>query len=103
MIEEFLDRIYMLCARHEPEEAADLVFARIDSILSAGEFEICDVLISKVDVGRLDSNLMVSFLMTTVAAAEKLPSRLGFVSKVETALRNIKGEQAAANLVCRFK
>ena len=94
-----LDRIYHLCQQSEPDDAIDVIFERVDSLLSQGHFGECDRLLGRVDIERLDSDLMVAFLAITAAARDKLPGRTSLRARVAEALHRLKGEQYAAELM----
>jgi hypothetical protein len=82
----WLPEVYSLVESGNPEAAADLVFDNIDELLSAGDFPRTNELLQMVDVKRLDTNLMISFLAITLAAKSKLPSRAPLLRRVEARL-----------------
>jgi hypothetical protein len=97
-----LYRVYCLCEEQKIDQALDEVFERIDGLLSASRFEECDRLLDQVDVNRLNSHLLVGFLTITAAARHKLTARERLYTRVAQALRRLKGEQYAAQLLSRL-
>lgn len=85
----WLDELYSLVARHDPDSAIDLLFANVDDLLSEGAFRRCDALLKTIDPKRLDSNLLVAALSATKRAAPLLHERQAFVRRVRTRLQEL--------------
>ena len=85
----WLDELYSLVARHDPDSAIDLLFANVDDLLSEGAFRRCDALLKTIDPKRLDSNLLVAALSATKRAAPLLHERPAFVRRVRTRLQEL--------------
>ncbi|NJK32157.1 MAG: hypothetical protein HC927_06975 [Deltaproteobacteria bacterium] len=82
----WLEDIYSLVAAGDSRAAADILCERIDDMLLAGEFARCDGVLRSIDIGRLDSKLLVTLLSVTVAAAGQLTERSRLVTKIERRL-----------------
>jgi len=68
------------------DRAIDILFKHIDTMFLDGEFEGCNEILPKIDLERLDTNLLVGLLSITVAAKDKLPSRPELVRRIEERL-----------------
>lgn len=90
----WLDDVYSLVVKAKPDAAVDVLFARVDELLRRREFDRCDSLLRAVDLGRLDTNLMVALLSITQPAASKLKARLEVVEKIEKHLRLLAPDRA---------
>src|SRR5258707_15637905 len=76
-INEFLEEVYHLAAG-DLQSATDTIFETIDRLLLDGAFTVCNEILRCVDVRRLPTALMRSFLTITAAAKDKLPARSAF-------------------------
>ncbi|MCA9182226.1 MAG: hypothetical protein KDA51_12260 [Planctomycetales bacterium] len=94
----WLPTVYSLVGQAREEEAADIVFEKIDDLLCAGQFRRCDELLQMVDVKRLDTKVMLSFLAITLAAKDKLPGRRSLVQHVENRLKVLIPDRAKSLL-----
>lgn len=101
-IEEFLEKVYMLVALNDEQGATDLVFDYFDRLLSDGASTACDAVLRKVDVDRLSTSLMRSFLSITAAAKRKLPSRIGLYWEIKQAMFRLKGPVKTERLLGRL-
>ena len=90
----WLDDVYSLVVKSKPDAAVDVLFARIDELLTRRDFDRCDSLLRAVDLGRLDTNLMVALLSITLPASSKLKARVEVVDKIEKQLREKAPERA---------
>ena len=89
----WLDEVYAGVAAGDIDAAMDLVFDRIDGHLIEGHFESVDDLLAVVDLGALDTNLVVGFLTATLSAADRLPRRVDFVKRAREALARLAPER----------
>jgi len=94
----WLPDVYSLVDRREYETAGDLLFDKVDDLLSAGDLRRCDEMLQMVDVKRLDTNLMISFLAVTLAAKLELPSRAALVRRIEAKLEELAPERVESLL-----
>jgi hypothetical protein len=90
----FLDGVYQAVAQGDTDGAADKVYDRIDRLLERGEFATCDRLLRRIDLGQLDSNVMVAFLVITLPARQHLHERGPFYRGVERILSRDRGREA---------
>lgn len=79
----WLDEVYVLVSQQNLEGAIDLLFDRIDDLLLAGRMQECDKILRAVELGRLESNLLVGLLTATLPAAHSLPYRATLVVEIE--------------------
>jgi hypothetical protein len=66
----------------------------MDGLLERGEFAACDRILQRIDLGRLDSNLMVAFLVITLPARQHLHERGPFYREVQRILTRDRGQEA---------
>lgn len=85
----WLGELYSFVARHEPDNAIDVLFSHVDDMLSEGAFHRCDALLKTIDPKRLDSNLLVAALSATKRAAHQLAERQAFVRRVRARLQEL--------------
>ena len=90
----WLAEVYSLVQKQMPDEAIDILFLHIDSLLSAGDFEGCDSVLQLVDVTQLDVNLNVALLSVTKRAAPLLKERANLVRKVKAHLMKQDAERS---------
>ncbi len=83
----WLDEIYSLIAHSRPDAAVDILFNRFDDLFSRSEFERCDEVLRAIDLGRLDTNLLVAVLSITRPARDSLSAREEIVRSVERELQ----------------
>jgi hypothetical protein len=101
-IEDFLDEVYRLASLNDIEGATDRIFDHIDRLLSDGAFIVCDEILRRVDVEKLPTALMRSFLTITAAAKDKLPWREALYQKVERKMIQLKGEEKTKRIIGRL-
>ena len=64
----------------------DIIYDRIDDLLSDGKFNEVDNMLKNLDVNRIDEDEMLSYLTITAAAKNILLNRKAFFEKVKTKL-----------------
>jgi hypothetical protein len=102
-IVSFLDEIYDLSQAGDTETATDKIFDTIDRLLINECFTIVDVILHDVDVDRIDTGLMRSFLTITCPAKGKLPSRESLYKKIEAKMIYLKGQEGADRIIGLLK
>jgi hypothetical protein len=98
-ISRFLERVYQAVARGDSDGATDEVYDQVDGLLERGDFAACDRILQLVDLDRLDSNLMVAFLVITLPVREHLRERRAFHGAVERILTTDRGKEAAEGIL----
>jgi hypothetical protein len=98
-IRDFLEDVYGLAARGDLQSATDRVFDTIDRLLCDGSDDICDEILSRVDVPRLPTGVIRSFLTITAPAKERLPSRPSFFAKAQREVTRLRGADMAQRLL----
>ncbi len=91
---QFLERIYQAVARGDAEGATDELFDRMDRLLEADDFAACDRILQRANLDRLESNLIVAFLVITLPAREHLRERGSFYHGVERMLTRDRDKEA---------
>jgi hypothetical protein len=86
--------VYSLVARKCAEQAADLLFRKIDLQLRAAEFQVVDGWLRALDLKRLDSAILVAILGLTRPAAAQLKLRAAFVNAVRKRLLQVEPDRA---------
>jgi hypothetical protein len=99
----WIDDVYSLVAKKEPDKAIDILFNHVDEWLLRNEFTRCNDLFHVVDVKRLDTHLLVALLSITLAASQKLPDRPKFVLRVERQLKESRPECEVNDLLKGLK
>ena len=81
-----LDAMYQFVEEGRTAAALDVLFNHIDDMLCDGDFQKCDDVIQRIDLERLDTNLLVGVLSITLAAREKLSRRAQVVQAIRKRL-----------------
>lgn len=97
--EDFLETVYSLVSLNDIESATDRIFDHIDKLLCEGAFVVCDEILRRVDVEKLPTPLMRSFLTITAAAKNKLPSRKALHQEIEHKMVRSKGDEKTKRLI----
>ena len=63
-------------------EELDAVYGAIDSLLTAGQYELVDGLLFGIKTAVVDPDVLMTLLTVTLAAASKLPRRNLFFGMV---------------------
>ncbi len=98
-IDEFLEEVYNLAAREDLQGATDKIFETVDRLLLAGAFTDCNEILRLIDLHRLPTALMRSFLTITAAAKDKLPARKAFYNQVLRETIRLKGNEKAQRIL----
>jgi hypothetical protein len=101
-ISQFLDKVHRLDRAEDLQTATDQVYELFDRLLTEGSFETCDRMLKQVDVGKLSTSLMRSFLTITTAAKDKLQTRGDFFARVEREMIRQRGEETTKRLLSRL-
>jgi hypothetical protein len=101
-IAHFLVRLYEATSEDE-HPAVDEVFNFMDDHLLAGRFSVCDLALATIDPDKLLPSVVVSLLMVTRRAKEKLPSRQAFLSRAVAAVAGRDGLEEAEALLGKYR
>jgi hypothetical protein len=100
-VDAFLQEVYTL-AGHDLQTSTDRVFDSIDRLLCDGSFDVCDLILRLVDVSRLPTALMRSFLTLTTAAKAHLPSREQLFARIRQEMMRQKGPEMTLRIIGRL-
>ena len=101
-IDKMLNRVYELTAVNKIDSAIDVVFDVFWQLHD--KFEIMNSILEKTDVSKLDSNLIVGFLVQTFKYIEQIPNHLPFCDKAEARLLELGfSELAAKKLLLTYR
>lgn len=84
-------------------DATDQIFQTFDSLLNKGKFAECDSILASVDVSKLKSPLIRSFLTITMPAKEHLPFRVKFFNEALIEVAKQRGKETAHKLLHRLE
>lgn len=97
----FLEELYKI---ERKEQAIDLVFAYMDDLLVVGKFDEVDNVLKQTDFERLsDSAVILTLVVTSDWARERLPSRLAFIDRAEKRLISLVGKEKTDRLLANLK
>jgi hypothetical protein len=82
----FLESVYKMVKKPDPEDALDLIYREMDAWLRGGAFERCDNVLRLVDVGLLPTVHVLAFVSITSTARARLSRRSEFVAGVRKVL-----------------
>ena len=74
--------------------ALDLIFELVDELLERGAYTSVDSLMDEVDLKRLDADLVVAFLTSTLAAKDRLRRREQLLERAHARLRALVPDRA---------
>lgn len=94
----WLQDVYVAVANGQSRAALNVIFARIDDMLSTAQFERCDKLLAQVSLSRLDTKTMICFLAATLLAAPKLPNRKKLRDDVHAHLQQVEPDRVESLL-----
>jgi hypothetical protein len=100
---EFLNKLYLLSEALEEHKASDEVFNFMDDSLLDEDFDACNESLSQVQVEKILPSSMVSFLIVTRRAKDKLPARAEFLEKAVEALTQERGKEKAEKLLGKYR
>lgn len=98
-VSAFLNSVYALQEQGEIRQGVRLIFEAVNDWLSAELYVLCDSVLESVDLGRLGSDLALSFLTITRAARDKLPHRTGYLKRSRTRIAELRGASVAEKLL----
>jgi hypothetical protein len=98
-IDDFLEEVYTLAGVDDLQAATDRIFDTMDRLLLRGAFTACNEILRRVDLHRLPTALMRSFLTITAAAKDRLPARKLFYKAVLAEMTRLKGDEKANRLL----
>jgi hypothetical protein len=101
-IPTFLSEVYRLSQLGDTDTAGFKIYDFLDRVLIDGFFAVCDNILSKVDVEKLDTKLMRSFLSITTPAKKKLPSRAVLYKKIEAKMLVLRGEEKSRRILANL-
>lgn len=101
-VSAFLEDVYDIGQR-DIQAATDKVFDTIDRLLCDGREDLCDEILASVEVARLPSALLRSFLTITAPAKDRLRSRSSFFAKAFDEVKRQRGLDLAKRLLGRLE
>lgn len=85
----WLEAIYALVECGQNEDALDILYERIDGLLSKGAMREVDSILGGIDLDRLDVTLLLATLTVTLSASPYLTCRPNLVRGVEGRIREL--------------
>jgi hypothetical protein len=98
-IDAFLEEVYRLAANKDLDGATDRIFDFMDRLLCDGAFGLCDQVLRTVDIEKLPTAQMRSFLSITAAAKQNLPSRPALYRKIEEKMIERRGVEKTRTIL----
>lgn len=81
-----------------PEDAADVIYTEVDSLLQAGEYDAVDAVLRAVEVKQFSVQVLLAFVSICSAAYQHLPYWHDFMVQVRTHLADKEPERVVALL-----
>ncbi len=94
-----LSKIYDLVVTNKTDDAMDMLYDVMDELLSARSFPICERMLENIDIGRLNTDLLIGALSITLPAKRFLSTRGEFLLRVEHHLANDHRPDELADLL----
>ena len=102
-IHEFLNKLYLLSEAMEEHAASDEIFNFMDDSLLDEDFDTCNESLNQAEVEKVLPSSIVSFLMVTLRAKDKLPARAKFLQRALEALAQERGKENAEKLLGKYR
>lgn len=100
-MDDFFTELYQHLNNDNIQKTTNFLLFYIDDLLEAHEYEKCDSILATVDVSKIPSVLMLSFLAITNSYKEDLPSRSILFNKIESWISETAPEKL--DMMRRFK
>lgn len=101
-IDQMLNRVYDALSKGEEDDAADIVFDVFYNLYS--RFDLMSDVLAKVDVAKLNSHLMLAFMVQTFRYIKQVPSHLDFCDRCAKEMKKQGMEDARIHsLVDRYR
>lgn len=101
-INKFLESIYSLIAQAKIDEALDTIFGFFNDLRD--QFSIMNEILIKLDVDKLNEDILVGFLVQTFKYVAKVPEHLSFCDRAELRLTQLGlSNKEAQNLVGLYR
>lgn len=94
-----LPQLYELVQNRRIDDALDLLYDVIDDLLVSKSFAACERMLAKIDLARMNPDLLVGVLSITLPAKSVLTARDQFVRSVEEHLRQSLPPNETADLL----
>jgi hypothetical protein len=94
-----LPQLYDLVQNRHIDDALDLLYDVIDGLLVSKSFAACDRMLGKIDLARMNPDLLVGVLSITLPAKNVLKARDHFVRSVEEQLQQSVPPNETAELL----
>lgn len=94
-----LDRVYELCDNSDIEGVTDLIFDKIDRAMIDGRFEEINELFQKINVKRLNTFAMRSFLCISHCAKHRLPYYSMLYEDIEREMTLLRGQPVTSRIL----
>lgn len=101
VVGQFLEDVYEL-GKQDLEDATDRIFDHIDRLLLDSNFVQVDQILARVDVKKIPTALMRSFLTITAPAKNQLQARAELYKKIEKEMLELKGVEKTQRLIGRL-
>lgn len=98
-----LDKVYELCENGDTDAAGDIVFDKIDRALCDGKFVEINEVLKKVQIKKLTTSLMRSFLCITHCAKHLLPYYNKLYEDIEQEMILVRGQPATSRILKNLK
>ena len=101
-VTNFTNRLSIASAKDE-RLAVDEVFDFMDDQLLAGDFSVCERVFEQLDPAALAPSAVVSLLLVTQRAKEKIRSRSAFITRAEDVIALEEGMEEARALLEKYR
>jgi hypothetical protein len=98
-IDTFLAEVYSLAKSGDTDAAGYKIFDFLDRVLLDGFYSVCDEVLRKVEVEKLPTSLMRSFLSITAPAKRRLPSRVALYRTIERKMIELRGPEKTRRII----
>lgn len=85
----WLQEVYDLASEGKYLDAGDVIMDEMDQMFLDGNFNLANQVLPVIELEKLDTNLVTTFLCITLAARDKLPFREDFVQRAKARLQEL--------------
>ncbi len=101
-VDGFLNRVYYFMKEDSADEAADVVYDVFFNLYT--HFDIMNEIMEKADVNKLDSHLMLTFMVQTFKYIKQVPNHLDFCDRAAARMKELNfDDKRIHDLVDRYR
>lgn len=90
---DWLTEFYKLSENKSYDQALDLLFIKVDDAMYADDWLGIDSMLQKIDINRLETNLLVGILTATLPGKSRLAERADFYQRARSKMMELAADR----------